>query len=407
MRVLSGAAGQAGPPPRQAALPPGQALRRCRLRAGAGPPRAHGRSPGRARGRRGALGGVRRVRQPERRALPGQLHRRRREAPRDRHQARGPRCPGRPRGGGSRRRARRGHAGRARGLLAGGRALDDPLPDPARSALRGAGPRDRGRSPVSPGACAGPRDDASGCGLQPLLHRPRDLRLRRRRRALLPRVPPARLLLGVPRGRRELQLLLLRDPGWGDAPDGPQGAPSRASRGRSAPPIGPGAGGPAGADARRAPPARRRAAEHGRPRPRDRRRGGAHRSPDGRGHSVRHGRRGDRGRNARGGVRGRRPRRAVPPAIPPPVDGRVRPGLPMVAGHGPRLRPAPRPAGRVGRDDAPPRLRVLHGVGPGHDGTEAEAGAGRSPRGRVGAARGGSPSVGGAARAAPRARAAP
>ena len=87
--------------------------------------------------------------------------------------------------------------------------------------------------------------------------------------------------------------------------------------------------------------------------------------------------------DARRGLRGRRPRRAVPPAVPPALDGRLRPGFPLVPAMAPGLRPVPRPAGCLGRDDAPPRLRVLHGVGRGHDGLKpkrALVGPASSPR---------------------------
>ena len=44
------------------------------------------------------------------------------------------------------------------------------------------------------------------------------------------------------------------------------------------------------------------------------------------------------------------------------------PGLPVVPRDGSRLRPVPDLPGRLRGDDAPARIRVLHGVGRGHDG---------------------------------------
>ena len=163
------------------------------------------------------------------------------------------------------------------------------------SALRGAGARDRGRSPVSPGAGAGPRDDAPD---------------RRCSRSYV--APgtygfaadgvlfyPASLLPGYCSVFREadgsFSFCCYVIPG-GPPCDGPQGAPPRASRGRSAPPIGPGAGRPGWS--RCAPRQSGSAACHGARATTSSwsatRRGRS--ILDRRGHPVRHGRRGDRGR---------------------------------------------------------------------------------------------------------------
>jgi hypothetical protein len=198
--------------------PPGQALRRASARGRRSTSSAWAfSSRARRRGRWASTAGS------SARAALLQLHRRRLK-PIVIAISAGPRCPG-PRGGGAGAEPS-GHAvARTDFCRRTARTIHCQTRPARRYAAR---PRDRGRSPVSPGACAGPRDDAPDAPAGYTSPRPPIAA----DGGLLPRfLLPGYSVFARP---TELQLLLLLIPG-GATRRRTQGAPSRASHGRSAP----------------------------------------------------------------------------------------------------------------------------------------------------------------------------